>query len=226
MIISRIGVFKGMELHQRILRGHYLYFGYYWLYEQIMDRKIGGKVLNEMLENDDYCNSFSDNEWHPVQSTSYRLLILAIKYIYVNQDDVFVDVGCGFGRIISYLIIKHRKCRYIGIDINKAATDLARKRFENCPDVTIIRDNVLNCIPKDASIFYLFNPFGANILDKFLQKVEDQTVRNIKLIYLNPVHKNIFEHHKQWQLTESIILTPKFHLPIEMNIYELKRNDF
>lgn len=187
-----------------------------------MDRRIGGRVLNSMMENDDYCCITKDNEWHPVQSTSYRLLILAVKHINVNENDVFVDVGCGFGRVISYMIIKKKKCRYIGIDINKNAVEIAKERFKQYDNVTIIRDNILNCVPFDGSTFYLFNPFGKETLDQFLSKLEENTNGSIMLYYLNPVHKSVFENHSEWQLVKEVVLKPKYHLPIDMSIYKLR----
>lgn len=214
-----------MRLLDFLQRGHFIYFGYYWAYSKIMDWNIGHKSLEGMIDNDEFCKGPIDYEWHPVQSTSYRLLTKAIKYIYVNEDDVFVDVGCGFGRVISYLIIKKRKCRYIGIDINSTAVRIANERFRKHSHVRIIHDNVLNCIPADATILYLFNPFGSDILDLFLDKAEQVLRNKVKLIYLNSVHKNIFEKHPEWKLRESIMLQPKFHQPIPMLIYELDRDD-
>lgn len=190
-----------------------------------MDWNIGHKSLEKMIENHEFCNGPVDSEWHPVQSTSYRLLTKAIQYIYVNESDVFVDVGCGFGRVISYMIIKKRKCRYIGIDINGSASRIARERFKNHLNVRIIHENVLNCIPCDATILYLFNPFGSDILDLFLEKAEQVLHHKVRLIYLNPVHKAVFEKHPRWKLRENIILKPKFHLPISMYIYEFNGTD-
>lgn len=210
-----------MKFWDFLQRGHFLYFGYYWVYSKIMDWSIGHKSLERMIDNNEFCNGPIDYEWHPVQSTSYRLLTKAIKYIYVNEDDVFVDVGCGFGRVISYLIIKKRKCRYIGIDINSSASHIASERFKNHSNVCIIHENVLYSIPSDATILYLFNPFGSSILDMFLDKTEQILHQKVRLIYLNPVHKEIFKKHPKWKLRESIILKPKYHQSISMLVYEL-----
>jgi len=43
-------------------------------------------------------------------------------------------------------------------------------------------------------IFYLFNPFDAEIILKFLNKIES---KNCFVIYNNPVHKKLFSGFKQ-----------------------------
>ncbi len=209
-----------MKVKYLLKRGHILYFIYYWIYEQVMDRVIGGRVLNSMLENKEFCGGVKDNEFHPVQSTSYRLLALAIKSIKVDENDVFVDVGCGYGRVISYMMLKKKKCRYIGIDINEKATSLAKRRFRRFDNVTIIRDNIVNYIPPESTIFYLFNPFGIEVLNQFLDKLENTISTDITLYYLNPVHEKAFNSRKRWTLVNKKKITPKYHLPIEMNIYK------
>ena len=52
-------------------------------------------------------------------------------------------------------------------------------------------------IPENTSVFYFFNPFGKDIIQKVIQNIKEslkQNPRKIYCIYLNPKYKSVFDH--------------------------------
>lgn len=205
-----------MRLKEKLFRGHFIYFFLYWLYEIYMDRRIGGIRLNKMLRSE-----YEGLGIFPVQSTNYRMLDQIIDFIYLTPQDVFVDVGCGWGRMISYLMIKKRECKYIGVEINSEAAEVARKRFEAYSKVQIITANITEYIPKNVTVFFLSNPFNANILSRFLEKISSEINHPVRLIYLHAVYQDMLEcRQDNWCIELNHIIRPKHHIPVKFSIFK------
>lgn len=205
-----------MSVKDKVLRGHYLFFIYYWLYEAYMDRKIGGIRINKMLGEIEAVNIF------PVQSTSYRILDQLNEHIKVDENDVFVDVGCGWGRMISYMLIKGKICNLIGIEINKEAAEIANQRLKAYSNVMIMHGDILEYIPDKATVFFLSNPFSADILRQFIMKINKEIKHSVKLIYLHAVYQEVFSEFSEWCVELDTFLRPRYHIPIRLCIYSYK----
>lgn len=186
-----------------IKRGHYLYFLYYWIYGWFMDCKIAKKSLNKTIFN-------NDSAAFPVQSISYPYIKELIKNIEYNDNDVFVDVGCAWGRLIGYLRNHTNINKFIGVELNEKVARQASKIFNNDKNITIINGNILFNIPKEGTIFYLFNPFDASVLDAFLNEVEKIIDHDIRVLYLYPEYKDVFRNRKFWYLSSIKNLKPKY----------------
>ena len=210
-----------MTIRQFIHRGHFFYYFGYWVYELLMDMLIGGVRLNKMLDNSQV--TICD---HPVQSTPYRLLDLIVDYFQLDVSDVFVDVGCGWGRVISFLMLKFKmtktqwSCKFVGIEINTKAANIAKKRFRDFKQVEIINSDILLNIPRDATVFYLFNPFGEKDLVYFINSINKKINHPVRLLYLNDVYGSVINNATNWFLIKRMVIKPKYHLPIKLGIYQ------
>ena len=197
-----------------IRRGHYLYFLYYWIYCHINDYRIASKNLNHTILND-------SPDAFPVQCISYQYIKELLKCYNFSDNDVFVDVGCAWGRLIGYMRLHTPVKKFYGVDLNSEVAEFAQKIFKNDDRVTIISGNILENLPMDGTIFYLFNPFAANVLDSFLSCIEEKMDHSIKILYLYPLYKEIFfTHTDKWHLLETKMLKPRWLGEIEMCIYE------
>lgn len=197
-----------------VCSGHYLYYSYYWMYTIIMDLKFSKRVLSKTI--------FNDNEsMYPVQCLSYPYIIELFKKVRFDSRDVFVDIGCAWGRLIGYLEKRTPIKKFIGIEINVGIAREAKDIFKNYNNVSIIEGDVLDYIPLEATIFYLFNPFNADILDLFLYKIEDEIDHPVTLMYLYPTCKEVFKkHNRYWFLSEIIELKPKYYGSLNLYIYK------
>lgn len=109
--------------------------------------------------------------------------------------DLFIDVGCGKGRVLIYY--QHLFKELIGIEFSKKLLSIAAiniKKIGSKNIKLIHSDASIYKIPLKPAIIYIFNPFGAEILKNFLCfNYEQIKVGNYQFIYVNPWHRNIFD---------------------------------
>lgn len=205
---------KKLSIKEKLHRGHFLYFLYCYIYTRVIDWKIAKTSMDGL-----FCNE--GVEIFPVQSVNYRILREMRKEIKIDPEDVFVDVGCGLGRLLGFLRlygIKGKKS--YGIEINKRASQFAMKVFENSDDVTIIYGDATITQIEDATVYFLFNPFGENVLNAFLDNLERTAKKGTRIYYLNAVFERVFyQRKKTWLQVSRFEMKPKYHIPIVLCEY-------
>ena len=209
---------KKLTFSEFIHRGHFIYFLYNDLYTQIVDRKIAGQSLKQMLGN-------NGEHYFPVQSGNYRILRELIKELQIDSDDVFVDVGSGWGRLIGFLREKgFTPKHYYGIELNHDAAAFSKNIFNDARDVTIIEGNAVEVLIPEATVFLLFNPFDGKVLSDFLDHIEDN-YENARIYYLHSVFEEEFTKRKdKWLLKKRVFLKPKYHIDVVLCEYRLMKN--
>lgn len=200
---------RNLSLKEKILRGHYAFFLKEYLYTVIMDMRIAGTSMGGLT-----CNK--GDGIFPVQSASYRILRELIPCLDINANDVFVDIGCGKGRLLGYLNIKKMGAKkYYGVEINKKAAKFACKVFRNDPKVRIICKDATKATIRDGTVFFLYNPFGPEILDSFLTNLEKTARQGCRIYYLHAVYNDVFnKHERYWKCKKKVTLRPKHHIPV------------
>jgi SAM-dependent methyltransferase len=143
-----------------------------------------------------------------------------------NTNGRFLDLGCGKGRVLA--VAAHYGYKKItGIDFSadfiKAAKDLIVKKSAEFPNTNfeaLHQDAFYYDIPEDVETVFLFNPFDdvlmSGIVENLLNSMDEQP-RTLYIIYINPVHRLLFEdagfepvyEHKKLQYLEGVILRKK-----------------
>nr|WP_315194007.1 methyltransferase domain-containing protein [uncultured Aquabacterium sp.] len=138
----------------------------------------------------------------------------------LNEDYVFMDIGCGKGKVcLTWQLLDEKnnnnKATIIGIDYYEPLIDIARKNH-----LQVFKTDG-NYSVEDATSFdfkktkkrlvaYLYNPFSESIL----KKVADNFPSNTIVIYNNPIHSKtltecgfevIYEHSGWHQNTQTLI---------------------
>jgi hypothetical protein len=117
----------------------------------------------------------------------------------------FLDYGSGMGRAL-YFAHKYNFKKYIGIEF---AEELCKKsnyffKTQGIRDINIINiDASKYCIDDDINIFYLFNSFVGDVLNKVLDNIDLSFIRSnrtILLVYLNPTCKNVVLERRSYSL--------------------------
>jgi len=139
------------------------------------------------------------DDMHRYGSAHYLHLYRIMQHIRISPADVFLDLGCGMGRVCCFAgLFPFRKS--IGVDIDQRLCKMAREnarslRFRQS-EIEIIHDDALRIDFEEPTVFYLFNPFGEQSMRKFLDKVYDSLVlspRPIQIVYYNPLYKELYE---------------------------------
>lgn len=130
---------------------------------------------------------------------AYRSIFRIINALDPTPDDVFLDIGCGKGRVVCCAALQPAK-RIIGIDIDKQLCDEARANSQRLrgrrAPIEIVNQGAQQFDYRDCTAFFLFNSFGAATVSAMLRAVEQSlqsNPRSIRFVYVNPFHRNIFE---------------------------------
>jgi SAM-dependent methyltransferase len=120
----------------------------------------------------------------------------------VGRDDVVVDVGCGRGRVLMWLA--HRKIgrRLVGVELDPEVAAYVAKKTRRLANVEIVSGNVLERMPADATVFYLYNPFHREVVAAFRDRVaETYAGRGVTILYYNPKNLDVFRADPRWEVT-------------------------
>ena len=136
------------------------------------------------------------------QGANYYLIEKAFDYLQsINANRSIIDFGSGKGRVL--IVAAHYGFRNItGIDFAKALCISAEQNINqiksNYPSTKfiVICDDVINySIKEDENVFFFFNPFDEVVMlqvVKNILKSLKENPRHIFIVYLNPLHKEIF----------------------------------
>jgi 2-polyprenyl-3-methyl-5-hydroxy-6-metoxy-1,4-benzoquinol methylase len=136
------------------------------------------------------------------QGTNYFLIERAFDFLESeNANFHLVDFGCGKGRIMVVAAYYDFK-KITGIDFsqtlcNEAEINIEKiKPFFPSVDFEIICDDAVNYSIKDEdNVFFFFNPFDEVVMLKVVKNILSslkKSCRKIYIIYINPLHKEIF----------------------------------
>lgn len=141
-------------------------------------------------------STHTDN--HRNQAAAYWTIRLVFKRLDLRPDDVFVDIGCGFGRVVC-MAARRPLRRVAGIELMDAYAEQARLnasslRGRKAP-VDIICDDASRADMCEGTVYYMFNPFGADTLEDFLDHLWAsirENPRPVRICYGSPRHEEVF----------------------------------
>ena len=159
------------------------------------DKRFGGISVNRRIP-----SKHPDQGAYATQSSDYRCLKRMFREVPIKPDDIFIDVGCGEGRVLTYLYAKGFRGKAIGIELDADAAETARRRTASCPNVTICCGNVLEHgeLFRDATAVYLFNPFDETVFRAFAGLLETVCTKPVRIYYLNCLYVNELDGSERW----------------------------
>lgn len=132
------------------------------------------------------------------QAADYRNIRRVIRILAPDKDDVFYDLGCGKGRcvcVFARLAIR----RAVGIELNGSLCDAARSNATRLRDrrspIEIRCEDAAKADVSDGTIYFMFNPFGADTMRDVLAGIEQSLTinpRKAMIVYVNPVLAETF----------------------------------
>ncbi len=154
---------------------------------------------------------------------SYDMLELFLNKANLSSSKHFIDIGCGKGRALT-VAAAFGATKITGLELSpvlakKASlvADMLVKKYIGLKIRITTNDAYYYDVPQDTDVIFLFNPFNAFIMEAFAERLENsykQNPRKITIIYLNPLHKNIFTdtgyketfHYQKMKYLEGIML--------------------
>ena len=136
------------------------------------------------------------------EALNYYILEHLLEYFrqrFPNEKNL-VDVGSGKGRILA-AAAHYGFTDITGVDFAKELCEAAKRNIDKIKSrfpgtrFNIYCNDILNYpVNPHDNVFFLFNPFNKEIMERFLEKIEQsvkQHPRTIYLIYANPQQKNV-----------------------------------
>ncbi len=154
------------------------------------------------------------------QATKTRPLLKLLHELPLPREGVFVDLGCGKGRVLLIAAqLGFRKV--VGIELCADLCRRARKNLElfsrkhpaSSPIEVVETDAAHYEFTGDENVFFLYNPFDAVVLEQVLANIAksvQKTPRDIWMIYNNPVEHNLiqknglFSNYRRYELEGEI----------------------
>lgn len=178
--------------------------GVYCIRARVEDWRIGRISINKLKP-----SKHEDQGAYATQSTDYLWLDQMFKAYPVDKKGAFVDVGCGEGRVLTYLYLRGFRGPMTGIELDPEIAQIAQKRTKGCSNITICNANVLQCAEffEKANAIYLFNPFQENILTQFVEMLERVCKRPVLVYYCNDIYRRVLDKRPGWFILRRNVLT-------------------
>ena len=137
---------------------------------------LGGTVTTRFAHLGAFDTANSDYDDLPALFAAARL----------GADDVIVDVGCGKGRVVNWLLAHHPENVVYGIELDPEIAAATARRLRRYPSVRIVCGDATALLPVEATVFYLFNPFEEHVVRRFAEAVlqlDDRLGRERRIVY-------------------------------------------
>ena len=120
------------------------------------------------------------------------------------KESTFIDFGCGKGRVLL-LAIEHGFKSILGVEISPELSACCRRNLARatkphpCSNVVLMEADAAKIeLPPGPVTAFFFNPFHGPPLERVAQNLAENADKNsaeIWLIYLNPMHVEVFVRH-------------------------------
>lgn len=147
---------------------------------------------------------------------NYSAIWAILNCLELRPSDVFVDLGCGKGRVVCCASRFNMKA-VIGVEVETQLCDIAKANAarvrERRSSITIVNSPVQNFEYSIGTVFYLFNPFGIATLKTVLAKLEQslrENPRRIRIVYVFPAHEALLresgwlENECRWDVRSDV----------------------
>jgi SAM-dependent methyltransferase len=164
-----------------------------WLQRQILDRSYG---IPEASRNASLAALGYDAPGRrDYAASSWSVLGQILPKHEVGGEDVFVDIGCGMGRVVLSAA-RYPFKRVIGLDIVPEFADATREAVAKnrhrlrCQQIEVITaDAACWDVPDDVTVAYLYDPVYGEVLDAVIGRLLaslDRRPRRLRVIFTAP----------------------------------------
>lgn len=134
--------------------------------------------------------------YYEIANSSYDALALMLRGR-LRRGDKVVDVGCGKGRVLNFLLSLDLDLDITGIEVDEAVARATAERLRGYPNVHILVGDARKHLPASFDLLYMYNPFNASVMVEFEPLLRSRATR---IVYYNPLHLDAFSP-RHWDVT-------------------------
>ena len=136
-------------------------------------------------------------------STPYRVLDELFSDASFSEKDSFVDVGCGRGRVLAYLINKKFPGKMTGVELNDDIATFASNWASKYSNIAIISGDAFALDYNNYSVIYMGQPFEPDLFYRFIEYLEKNLHHSVRLFYWVEQYSGGFlDNRKGWSLSK------------------------
>lgn len=133
----------------------------------------------------------------------YVMIRRMLRSLALDKQDVFVDIGCGKGRVLCCAARFSLK-RVVGVELNGELVRIAKDNLLKLRGVRtpaeVVHVSAEDYAYSDATVIYLYNPFNRRITQHVMELIHSswrEIPRRVRVVYANPVHEEVMSE-KGW----------------------------
>ena len=181
-------------------------FPHYWDAALGIDTEVRrarlGKLRSNLLSGGEVC-----------VPCRYLRIIEICDYLNLSEEDVFIDLGCGKGRVVCYVMATHHIRKAIGVEVDPELAEMARRnctglRIAKTSAVEILCQDVIAYQPSDETVYFLYNMFDERTLRTVVKKIRlslDIYPRHIRIVSFACVGRHVFDTTEWLEEANSIL---------------------
>ena len=152
------------------------------LEDSIIDKRVCGQSLVEYvpsIDRDDEKGIGGTGS----QSTHYAFLKRIFDGVGLTASDTFMDVGCGKGRVLAFLVREKCPCPLYGIEHNEAVGRLAQEWTGRYDQIHVIIGDALAHDYNPYTVLSLARSFLKQTFCAFVEHLERTMTHPIRLVF-------------------------------------------
>jgi SAM-dependent methyltransferase len=120
-------------------------------------------------------------------STKHSLIPYLLGPV-LQPGDVFVDIGCGRGRVLNWVLDDGRAAHVFGLEIEKRFAAEVALRHRDHDNVTVVAGDALGALPDAATLLYMWNPFDGSVMQRCKERIIEKyaalgSLPRIRVVY-------------------------------------------
>jgi predicted RNA methylase len=149
-------------------------------------------------------------------ASPWRQLRRALPRREVTEADVFVDIGCGKGRVVLEAAAGYPFRSCMGVELvpeiyqqavaNIRNAEARRRRIQG--RVELVNSDIRDFkVPDDVTVVYAFNPFRGSIWEASMNALVesyDRAPRRIRLIYAKPLEHEVLSRMGRFKVESEL----------------------
>jgi precorrin-6B methylase 2 len=129
----------------------------------------------------------------------YDAIFHILHRLHITSSDVLVEIGCGKGRVLL-AAMQFPLREVVGVELSSELASEGRrnvaKQARATPRVEVLTLPAQEFDFRRGTLFYFFNPFGADTLRSVLSAMERglrEAPRPIRIVYVRPLHEDVLK---------------------------------